>query len=132
MQLSRDAFAAWLDRYVAAWRSRDPADIGDLFSADCRYSYRAGTRVVEGRDAIVAAWLADESGDAWEAHYEPLAVDGEVHVAMGWTRYLAPGRQPGPRVQQHLRLPLRRGRPVLRVHGVVDAHGRRRAGGGRA
>jgi hypothetical protein len=88
MHLSRDAFAAWLGRYVAAWRSRDPADIGDLFSADCRYSYRAGTRVVSGREPIVEAWLADESGDAWEAHYEPLALDDEVHVAMGWTRYL--------------------------------------------
>jgi hypothetical protein len=88
VHLSRDAFAAWLGRYVTAWRSRDPADIGDLFSADCRYSYRAGTRVVSGREPIVKAWLADESGDAWEAHYEPLALDDEVHVAMGWTRYL--------------------------------------------
>ena len=37
MQLSRDEFAAWLDGYVAAWRSNDAADIGGLFSADVRY-----------------------------------------------------------------------------------------------
>jgi len=29
----------WLARYVAAWKSGDPAEIGDLFSAGCRYRY---------------------------------------------------------------------------------------------
>lgn len=86
MQLTRDDFAAWLERYVEAWRSRDPQAIGDLFSVDASYSYRAGINVVNGRDAIVASWLEDEDR-AWEARYEPLAIEGEVHVALGWTRY---------------------------------------------
>lgn len=89
MQLSRDEFAAWLDGYVAGWRSNDAADIGALFSADCSYSYRAGTQVVTGRDAIVADWLTDPDDPAsWEARYEPLAIDGEIHVATGFSRYL--------------------------------------------
>jgi hypothetical protein len=58
MSLTRDAFAAWLDAYVAAWRSNDASDIGRLFSEDVTYSYRAGTEVVNGRDAVVADWLA--------------------------------------------------------------------------
>ena len=29
MSISRDAFVAWLGRYIAAWRSQDPAAIGD-------------------------------------------------------------------------------------------------------
>ena len=92
MHLTRDDFAAWLGRYVEAWRSRDPAAIGDLFSTDAAYSYRGGRDVVSGREAIVRSWLEDEEDeeedeDRWEAHYEPLAVDGEVHVATGWTRY---------------------------------------------
>ncbi len=89
MPRSRDAFAAWLVAYVDAWRSADPAAIGDLFSPDCRYGHRAGTAIVEGREAIVADWLADEMGERWEATYAPLAIDGEVHVARGVTRYFA-------------------------------------------
>lgn len=88
MRLTRDEFAAWLGRYLAAWRSTDPLAIGDLFSERAIYSYRAGTRVVEGRGAIVAAWLADpDEPGSWDAHYEPLAIEGEVHVAKGTTRY---------------------------------------------
>jgi hypothetical protein len=93
MQLSRDEFAAWLDGYVAAWRSNDAADIGALFSTDCSYSYRAGQDVVTGRSAIVADWLKDpDDPTTWDAGYEPLAIDGEVHVATGWTRYLKADR----------------------------------------
>jgi hypothetical protein len=87
MQHPRDGFAAWLDGYVAAWRSGDGQAIAALFSPEARYSYRAGRLVVEGRDAIVSAWLEDDAGERWEARYEPLALDGEVHVAQGWTRY---------------------------------------------
>jgi hypothetical protein len=73
---------------VAAWRSYDPAAIGDLFSERASYSYRAGTRVVEGRAAIVASWLSDrDEPGSWDAHYEPLAIDREVHVAIGSSRY---------------------------------------------
>jgi hypothetical protein len=91
MSLTRDAFAAWLAAYIGAWRSNDAADIGRLFSADVTYSYRAGTEVLHGRDAVVASWLEDPDEPAsWEAHYEPLAIDGDVHVARGWSRYLQP------------------------------------------
>ena len=31
MTLTRDDFATWLDRYIAAWRSGEPDEIGDLF-----------------------------------------------------------------------------------------------------
>lgn len=89
MPLTRDDFGAWLGRYVAAWRSYDEDGIRDLFTTEAVYSYRAGTRVVRGRDAIVEAWLADrDEPGTWEAHYEPLAIDGDVHVAIGWARYL--------------------------------------------
>jgi hypothetical protein len=91
MSLTRDAFAAWLDAYVAAWRSNDASDIGRLFSEDVTYSYRAGTEVVKGRDAVVADWLKDpDDPSSWDARYEPLAIDGEVHVALGFSRYLQP------------------------------------------
>jgi nuclear transport factor 2 (NTF2) superfamily protein len=87
MHLTRDRFASWLTGYVEAWRSRDPQRIGDLFSEDCSYSYRAGHQTVVGREAIVKAWLDDEDTGSWEAAYEPLAIDQEIHVAVGETRY---------------------------------------------
>jgi len=87
MHLDRDDFAAWLVRYVEAWRSRDADDIGALFGAECSYSYDGGHNAVQGREAIVKGWLDDEDDGAWEAAYEPLAVEDEVHVAIGHTRY---------------------------------------------
>jgi len=89
MPLTASAFADWLDRYVAAWRSNDAALIGALFSEDASYSYRAGTDVVRGRAAIVEDWLREpDDPDTWDARYEPLAIDGDVHVARGYSRYV--------------------------------------------
>ena len=82
------AFQAWLDRYIAAWRSADVADIGQLFSADARYYYGPYRDPVVGRDAIVADWTGEpDAPGSWEAEYRPLAVDGDVAVATGESRY---------------------------------------------
>ena len=81
---------AWLDAYVAAWRSYD--GIAELFSADAEYRYHPYDEPLRGRDAIVADWQGnrDEPG-SWEAEYSPLLVDGDRAVATGETRY-AEGR----------------------------------------
>jgi hypothetical protein len=92
MTLDRPGFQAWLDRYVEAWKSYDPQAIGDLFSEDARYRYHPEDEPVIGRDAIVASWLdgRDDPG-TYDGHYEPLAIDGEDHVASGWSRYFTDG-----------------------------------------
>ena len=88
MTLSHEAFQAWLDRYVAAWKSYDPQAIGDLFSEDAAYWNHPKEEPVRGRDAIVARWLDDrDDPGTYDAHYEPLAVDGDNHVSRGWNRY---------------------------------------------
>jgi hypothetical protein len=87
MHLTRDQFAVWLGRYIEAWRSRDPEAIGALFSADCSYSYDGGHTATVGREAIVGDWLDEEEAGSWEAAYEPLAIEDQVHVSIGWTRY---------------------------------------------
>ena len=87
MHRTRDQFAAWLSGYIAAWRSGESGAIGDLFSDDATYSFRGGQTVVVGREAIVEAWLSEDETSAWEAHYEPLAIEQDVHVAIGWSRY---------------------------------------------
>jgi hypothetical protein len=89
--MTPDALQTWLDAYVAAWRSYDPAAIGALFTEDASYAYHpwdAGDQVVSGRDAIVANWLEerDEPG-SWAAAYRPGLIDGDRATAVGMTRY---------------------------------------------
>jgi ketosteroid isomerase-like protein len=87
------AFQGWLDRYVTAWRSGDPGDIASLFSADAAYFYGPFRDPVSGRDAIVDDWTASpDPAGSWEAEYRPLAVDGDVAVAIGESRYPGEGK----------------------------------------
>ena len=94
--MDRERAQDWLDRYVAAWRSYDPADIAALFSDDVAYRYHPHDEPVLGRDAVVASWLGEPSSagastrdapDTYEAAYAPVAVDGDVVVATGTSRY---------------------------------------------
>jgi hypothetical protein len=91
--MDRQAFQGWLDRYVEAWKSYDEGQIGALFSEDATYRYHPQDEPESGRAAIVASWLdSRDDPDSYDAHYEPLAVDGDVHVAHGWSRYFNPDR----------------------------------------
>ena len=86
----------WLDGYVDAWKSYDPAAIGELFATDAAYRYHPWDEPVRGRAAIVHSWV-EPSGDAsgrdapgtYDAHYEPFAVDGSRAVAIGHSDYFA-------------------------------------------
>ncbi|MEO8289244.1 MAG: nuclear transport factor 2 family protein [Chloroflexota bacterium] len=88
--MDRAAVAAWLDRYVAAWKSYDPQAIGDLFSEDATYGYHPWDDPVKGREAIVADWLkSPDAPETWQADYAPFAVDGDKVVVTGWTNYFS-------------------------------------------
>jgi len=81
-------FQDWLNRYIDAWRSTDPAAIGALFSEDATYSYGPYSDPVVGRDAIVRDWTTDpDEPGSWEAEYRPLAIDGDTAVSIGESRY---------------------------------------------
>ncbi|HEX5590041.1 MAG TPA: nuclear transport factor 2 family protein [Candidatus Limnocylindrales bacterium] len=92
--MTPDDVQRWLDRYVAAWKSYDAAEIGELFSADAEYRYHPWDEPVRGRDAIVTAWIAPD-GDAstrdepgtYDAAYRPWAIDGDRVVAVGTSDY---------------------------------------------
>jgi ketosteroid isomerase-like protein len=91
--MTHEQVQAWLDAYVAAWRSYDAEAIGDLFSADALYRYEPYAEPLRGREAIVADWIGDrDEPGSWEAAYAPLVVDGDRAVATGETRY-ANGRR---------------------------------------
>jgi SnoaL-like domain len=89
MAVDRQQVAAWLDAYSQAWRSYDPRAIGELFSSDAQYAYSPWDEPVRGREAIVASWLEDkDEPGTYDGRYEPLAVDGDLAVATGRSRYL--------------------------------------------
>ncbi|MEA2577885.1 MAG: hypothetical protein QOD78_1473 [Chloroflexota bacterium] len=92
--MDRAGFRDWLQRYIDAWRLNDPVAIGDLFSADVRYAYDPFDEAIVGRPAVVASWLDDpDEPGSWQADYEVLAIDGDVFVAHGRTRYLTDDRR---------------------------------------
>ncbi len=91
----------WLDRYVAAWVSYDPAAIGDLFTEDVSYRYHPHDEPRVGRGAVVASWLGEFTGEGvstrdapgtYQATYAPVAIEEDVVVAVGTSTYFtAPG-----------------------------------------
>lgn len=86
--VTRDDVQRWLDAYVEAWRTYDPAAIGDLFAADVTYRYHPYSDPVVGREALIEDWRKDPDDPAtWSAHYEPYTVDGDRAVAVGESRY---------------------------------------------
>jgi ketosteroid isomerase-like protein len=88
MTMDHAAFQDWLNRYIAAWRSGNADDIGSLFADDARYSYGPYRDPVVGRAAIVRDWTKEpDAPGSWEAEYRPLAIDGDVAVATGESRY---------------------------------------------
>ncbi len=96
--MNRTDVQTWLDRYVEAWRANEAGPIEVLFTDDAVYSYRpwdSDEHTMRGRDAIVASWLEEpDAPEAWDAHYEPYAVDGDSAVAVGWSRYAPTGDDP--------------------------------------
>jgi uncharacterized protein (TIGR02246 family) len=84
---------SWVDGYVRAWNSNDPATIGGLFADDADYLTEPYSQPWHGRDEIVRQWLnrKDEPGDT-EFRWHPLTVTPEVAVVHGTTTYRDPPR----------------------------------------
>lgn len=82
----------WLDAYVAAWKSYDEDEIADLWTEDATWVYPFGVRA-QGRAAITAEWMAEKhlfTEGGYDAHYVPIAIDGDLAVAHGRTRFFDP------------------------------------------
>lgn len=94
--MDRRGAQQWLNRYVTAWLTYEPEAIGALFTDDVAYRYHPADEPVVGREAVVAAWLGDRAAPGastrdeygtYDAAYQPVAVDGDVVVATGTSRY---------------------------------------------
>jgi ketosteroid isomerase-like protein len=94
--IDRAAVDRWLDAYVEAWKSYDREAIAALFSEDVEYRYHPYDEPIRGREAVTHAWLGtgehedastpDEKG-TYDADYRAVAVDGDVAVAVGSSKY---------------------------------------------
>jgi ketosteroid isomerase-like protein len=79
---------AWLDAYLAAWRSNDRDEIRALFADDASYAYHPYDEPLRGADAVAASWLENpDAPGSWEAAYAPALIAGNEAIATGETRY---------------------------------------------
>jgi SnoaL-like protein len=93
-RIDRAAAEKWLIAYVRAWETYDPEAIGDLFSQDATYAFHPYDEPLRGREAIVESWLKDQDPPGtYAATYQPIAVDGDVVVAHGRSRYFSDATQ---------------------------------------
>ena len=91
--IDRATVSAWLDKYVRAWQSYDPQQIGERFTEDASYYPGPFEPPIRGRDAVVSAWLENpDPPGSFEARYEPVAVEGDVAAASGRTIYFGEDR----------------------------------------
>jgi SnoaL-like domain len=91
----------WLRAYVAAWRSGNREQIGELLAPGVRYRYHPYDEPVTGRAAVVESWLGEgedpgastpDAPGTFDAEYRAVAVDGDRAVATGSSTYrAAPG-----------------------------------------
>jgi SnoaL-like domain len=86
--MERAVVVDWLKSSVQAWESGSPEAIGDLFTDDATYSFHPYDEAVVGRQAIVDSWLKDpDEPGTFEATYRPIAIDGDLAVVNGRSRY---------------------------------------------
>jgi len=80
-----------MERYMAAWSSNDPEQIGALFTDDALYYTEPFAAPWRGRAEIIEQWLArkDEPGEA-TFEWQPLVVTPELVVVTGTATYKEP------------------------------------------
>jgi uncharacterized protein (TIGR02246 family) len=83
-----DRLTKWIDGYLRAWNSNDPADIGALFTDDAAYFTAPFRPPWRGREAIIEGWLdrKDEPGET-TFEWKPVVVTADVAVIEGTTTY---------------------------------------------
>ena len=78
----------WLDGYVRAWKSKEPADVRALFTVDAEYWFRPDDDdPVRGADAIVRMWVEGSEPTEPVHQLDVLVEDESVGVVTGWVDY---------------------------------------------
>lgn len=87
--ITRASAQVWLDAYVHAWKTYDEAEVAALWSADAVWHYPWDVRAT-CREDITSEWMSERDafvGERFDAHYEPVAIDGNTVVVHGRTVY---------------------------------------------
>ena len=84
----QEKVSTWISRYVVAWNTNDPDEIGQLFSDDATYYTAPFRQPWRGRRQIVEGWLdrKDEPGETTFV-WEPVSLTDEVSIIQGVTTY---------------------------------------------
>ncbi|MBA3432100.1 MAG: nuclear transport factor 2 family protein [Actinobacteria bacterium] len=89
--MDKSDFEQWADRYVVAWNTNQPDDIGRLFSTDALYLTGPFDEPWRGRRQIVEQWIErkDEPGNT-EFDFDVIATEGDLGVVQGAAFYKEP------------------------------------------
>jgi len=93
-RISKEHVDAWVQGYVRAWKSTDPADIEALFTEDAEsYEWPYETAWV-GREAIIEGWLGRQGWQdgGWSFDWELLTINGDTFAVKGLGKYRKLGR----------------------------------------
>ena len=80
----------WLERYIAAWKSYDEAEVRSLFTDDAEYRWHPWDEPARGPEAIYKGWTDPDALDqpgTFDATYSAYSVDGDRAVATGSSTY---------------------------------------------
>jgi len=97
MGLDREHVQAWLDAYLAAWKSYDREQIAALYADDVTCRYHPYDEPIVGREAVVESWFGvgegapgqDEEG-TYDGAYIVAAIEGDLAVVTGTSVYTDP------------------------------------------
>jgi ketosteroid isomerase-like protein len=86
---TREDVAAWVDRYVAAWRAPGTSALGDVFSEDARYRQGPYHQELVGLHTIGEMWDREREGpdELFTMETEVVAVEGDTAVVRAEVRY---------------------------------------------
>ena len=87
--IDSDTVAAWVERYLAAWRTNDASDIASLFTEDGEYHEGPYETEWIGRGEIVDGWQSrwDWQEGGWDFDWQLESIDGATAVIIGVGRY---------------------------------------------
>ena len=89
MGLTREAFAAWMDKYGRAWEARDARVAAALYAEDGVYQVTPFVEPIRGRAAIFEYWAhVAQTQEKIQFGYEILGVPSEHGIARWWASFL--------------------------------------------
>lgn len=85
MSITREAFAAWMNKYAQAWEARDAKAAADLYAENGTYQVTPFVEPMRGRAAILEYWThVAQTQENIQFGYEILAVTPEHGIARWW------------------------------------------------